>query len=124
MMVAIVVAALLAAAPGSPRVTIGSEAFPESWILGDAAASLVRRAGVQAEHRRNLGGTEIVYQALRTGSVDAYPEYTGTVSEVMLHTSGTVSLADMRAALAPQGIGLTDPLGFNDSYGIAVSPRV
>lgn len=108
-----------------PRpVVVGSKAFPESWILGDAATLLVRRAGLRAEHRRNLGGTEIVYQALRSGSIDAYPEYTGTIAEVMLHAKGQPSLAEMRQALAAQGIRVSDPLGFNDSYGIAVAAAV
>ena len=108
-----------------PRpVVVGSKAFPESWILGDAATLLVRRAGLRAEHRRNLGGTEIVFQALRSGSVDIYPEYTGTINEVLLHTQDRTSLDDMRRALETQGISMSDPLGFNDSYGIAVAPGV
>ena len=110
--------------PHSPHVTIGSKAFPESWILGEAAASLARRAGAEADHRRNLGGTEIVYDALRSGSIDVYPEYTGTISEVMLHAPGRLSLAEMRDSLYAQGIGISEPLGFNDSYGIAVAPDV
>ncbi|MEP7027046.1 MAG: glycine betaine ABC transporter substrate-binding protein, partial [Candidatus Eisenbacteria bacterium] len=67
-----------------PRaVTVGSKAFPESWILGEALTTLARRAGAaEAAHRSNLGGTEIVYQALRSGAIDAYPEYTGTIAEV------------------------------------------
>ncbi|HKA25044.1 MAG TPA: glycine betaine ABC transporter substrate-binding protein [Candidatus Eisenbacteria bacterium] len=108
----------------APRVTVGSKAFPESWVLGEAATTLARRAGATAEHRRNLGGTEIVYDALRSGSIDVYPEYTGTIAEVMLHSHGRPSLAEMRAALRSQGIEIGEPLGFNDSYGIAVAPGV
>jgi osmoprotectant transport system permease protein len=122
----VLVAALVSApeALAAERVTVGSKAFPESWILGEAAATLARRAGAEAEHRRNLGGTEIVYEALRSGSVDVYPEYTGTISEVMLHASGRPSLAQMRDSLRARGIGISEPLGFNDSYGIAVAPGV
>src|SRR5262249_5158725 len=121
---------MLAAALGSTpvhaaeRVTVGSKAFPESWILGEAATTLARRAGAQAKHRPGLGGTEIVYDALRSGSVDVYPEYTGTISEVMLHAHGRPSLAEMRDSLRARGIGVSEPLGFNDSYGIAVAPAV
>src|SRR5262245_10887256 len=52
------------------------------------------------------------------------PEYTGTISEVMLHAHGRPSLAEMRDSLRSQGIGVSEPLGFNDSYGIAVAPAV
>src|SRR5205807_3640383 len=81
-------------------VTIGSKAFPESWILGEALASLARQTGrVDVAHRGNLGGTEIVYKALLIGSVDVYPEYTGTVAQVLMKSSGRPSMAEMRAFL-------------------------
>jgi osmoprotectant transport system permease protein len=103
-------------------VAIGSKAFPESWILGEALADLARSTGtVTVEHRSNLGGTEIVYQALRKGSIDVYPEYTGTVAEVLMKAPGRPSLAEMRAFLARQGIGMSDTLGFNDGYALAVT---
>ncbi len=131
-MTRILVAALLALAwalagcePASreaPGVVVGSKAFPESWILGEAAVLLVQAGGVaNATHRSNLGGTEIVYQALRSGDVDVYPEYTGTIAEVILKSPQRPSLAEMRAALAKDGIGISDPLGFNDSYALAVT---
>jgi osmoprotectant transport system permease protein len=101
----LVCAALLATrdAFALPKVAIGSKAFPESWILGEAATTLARRAGGDAEHRRNLGGTEIVYDALRAGSIDVYPEYTGTIAEVMLHAQGRPSLARCGTPLRGQG---------------------
>ncbi len=113
-----------AAAGAETRVTVGSKAFPESWILAEALAEAMRADGVRVEHRNNLGGTEIVYQALRSGSVDVYPEYTGTILEVILHSPGSTTLAGMRQALAGQGIGVSDPIGFNDSYALAVTGAV
>jgi len=111
-----------AAPPRAPSVTVGSKAFPESWILGEALATLVRAGGVaNVEHRANLGGTEIVYQALRSGEIDAYPEYTGTIAEVILHSAGRPTLAEMRDSLAREGIGISAPLGFNDGYALAVT---
>jgi osmoprotectant transport system permease protein len=118
--------ALLAAknAIALPKVTIGSKAFPESWILGDAMTELVERSGsAMAEHKKNLGGTEIAYQALLSGSIDAYPEYTGTISEVILKLTDRPSLGEMRRALARSGLGIGDPLGFDDSYALAVAPK-
>lgn len=104
-----------------PKLVVGSKAFPESWILGEAVASLARETGAAVTHRQNLGGTEIVYEALRTGAIDLYPEYTGTIAEVILKTTGRPSLDQMREALRPQGIAISDPLGFNDGYALAVT---
>ncbi|MGE5179809.1 MAG: glycine betaine ABC transporter substrate-binding protein [Bacteroidota bacterium] len=112
-----------AAAAAGRGVTIGSKAFAESWILGDALASEMRAAGVpRVEHRRNLGGTEIVLQALRSGDVDVYPEYTGTIQEVIVKSPGTTDPEAMRRALAALGLGMSDPIGFDDSYAVAVTP--
>jgi osmoprotectant transport system permease protein len=117
-------AALVPARPAlaAEDVVVGSKAFAESWILSDALASAMRREGVpRVVHRRNLGGTEIVFQALRSASVDVYPEYTGTIHEVVLQSTRTLSTAETRAALARMSLGMSDPIGFNDSYGIAVT---
>jgi osmoprotectant transport system permease protein len=102
-------------------VNVGSKAFPESWILGEALAALARENGADARHRDNLGGTEIVYKALRTGDIDAYPEYTGTVAEVIMKAPGRPSAAAMRQALARDRVGMSEPLGFNDGYALAVT---
>jgi osmoprotectant transport system permease protein len=121
------VAALLgiAAASGAlaaPQVTIGSKLFPESWILGEAAASLARSAGADAVHKSNFGATEILYTALRKGDIDVYPEYTGTVAEVLVKAAGRPSPDELRAALARDGVGMGESLGFNDGYALAVTP--
>jgi osmoprotectant transport system permease protein len=103
-------------------VTVGSKGFPESWILGASLTALAEEAGaINVTHRKNLGGTEITYQALKSGSIDVYPEYTGTITEVILKSTAARSYDDMRAALAESGLGMSDPLGFNDGYALAVS---
>ncbi len=115
----------LAGIAGAQKVTVGSKAFPESWILGEALAQVARGAGAApAEHRSNLGGTEIVWQGLRSGAIDAYPEYTGTIAEVILKRSDHPPLDSLRAGLAPLGVAIGPPLGFNDGYGIAVTRKV
>ena len=118
----LIVAALARSGAAEPRgVTVGSKAFPESWILGEAAARLARAAGERpVRHRANLGGTEIVFQALRSGDVDLYPEYTGTIAEVIVHSPGA-SREALRDALRPMGVGISEPLGFNDGYALAVT---
>ena len=121
-LVLVIAALVLTATVARPAVTVGSKAFPESWVLAEALAQVVRSEGVpDVRHRNNLGGTEIVFQALRSGAVDVYPEYTGTILEVVLHEARPLSLPDMRRELAKQGLGVSDPIGFNDSYAIAVT---
>jgi osmoprotectant transport system permease protein len=120
----IALAATSAHAASPPIVTVGSKAFPESWILGEALARLAHDpGGADARHRSNLGGTEIVFQALTSGEVDVYPDYTGTISEVILRGQSAQTLADMRRLLAPRGIGVSEPLGFNDGYALAIPAR-
>jgi osmoprotectant transport system permease protein len=114
-------ALLLVATPAESRVVVGSKAFPESWILSETLARAMRAEGAETQHRNNLGGTEIVFQALRSGAIDVYPEYTGTILEVVLHSPRPLSLPEMRQELTRQGLGVSDPIGFNDSYAIAVT---
>jgi osmoprotectant transport system permease protein len=68
---------LLAAAP----VRVGSKVFTESVVLGEVTTQALQAAGVPAVHRRELGGTRILWDALQRGDLDVYPEYTGTLSE-------------------------------------------
>jgi osmoprotectant transport system permease protein len=105
-------------AGGVERVSVGSKAFPESWILGEALMLLAHGAGVEAEHRANLGGTQIVAEAVRSGAIDAYPEYTGTLREVVARESTD---GDVVSLLAREGLGVTPSLGFDDSYALAVA---
>jgi osmoprotectant transport system permease protein len=122
-LILVAAAAVWGSAASAPApVTVGSKAFPESWVLAEALAQAIRSEGISdVRHRNNLGGTEIVFQALRSGDVDVYPEYTGTILEVVLHDPRPLSLVEMRQELAKQGLGMSEPLGFNDSYAIAVT---
>ncbi len=109
------------ASANSEHLVVGSKAFPESWILAESAARLAQSTGAKAEHSKNLGGTEITYAALASGQIDLYPEYTGTLAEVILHDPRVKTLDALREALAPRGLSVSDPLGFNDGYALAAS---
>src|SRR4051794_13847569 len=79
---------------------IGSKRFTESYILGEILAQSAQPY-TRAEHRPGLGNTAIVFEALKTGAIDAYPEYTGTISQEILKRKDITSLKDMNEALAP-----------------------
>jgi osmoprotectant transport system permease protein len=100
--------------------TIGSKGFTESVILGEIMTGLAERSGSRADHRRQLGGTRILWNALLSGEIDAYPEYTGTITREILASERLESLKQIADALAVRGISMSAPLGFNNTYAIAV----
>ncbi len=111
-----------ARADDRPRLRIGSKRFTESYILAEVAAQTARATGdVVVSHEEGLGGTAIVFRALEEGSIDLYPEYTGTLAEAVLHTTGRRDLESLRSALGPRGIEISDPLGFDNTYALAIS---
>jgi osmoprotectant transport system permease protein len=110
----------ITASDGGPTIRIGSKTFTESVILGEIASGLVQEAGVKALHRRELGGTQILFHALEADEVDVYPEYTGTISGEILAAKGIKSETALRAALAQRGVGMSRPLGFDDTYAIGM----
>ncbi|MDL2355690.1 MAG: glycine betaine ABC transporter substrate-binding protein [Pseudomonadota bacterium] len=98
---------------------VGSKRFTESYILGEVLTQTAARHG-KAEHRQGLGNTAIVLAALQAGSIDVYPEYLGTIDLEILKNDRPTSLAEMRAALARIGLGVGVPLGFNNTYALAM----
>ncbi|MBB6188641.1 glycine betaine ABC transporter substrate-binding protein [Rhodanobacter sp. MP7CTX1] len=102
-------------------VRIGSKQFTESVILGELARETAREAGIQAVHQRELGGTSILWTALLHGDIDVYAEYTGTLThELLKNVSPDADIPTLRARLQPLGIGITDSLGFNNTYAIGM----
>jgi osmoprotectant transport system permease protein len=112
-------AALAAGAAG--EVTVGSKRFTESYVLGEIVRQVLAGAGVAATHRQGLGNTAVMEQALANGSIDLYPEYTGTiVRELLKRDAPSPSLEQINAWLAPRGLKAAVPLGFNNSYALAM----
>ena len=99
---------------------VGSKRFTESYILGEVIVQAVGNAAGGAAHRPGLGNTGILYAALKSGSIDLYPEYTGTIAKEILKLGGDPGLAELNRALAPLGLGAAVPLGFNNSYALAM----
>ena len=85
---------------------IGSKRFTESYIVAQILAQTAR-AHAAVEVLPGLGNTAIVYAALRSGRIDLYPEYAGTIDLEILKNPKPTSIEQMRAQLAP----LQDPRG-------------
>jgi osmoprotectant transport system permease protein len=118
--------ALLAActATQAEPLKVGSKRFTESYILGELVARTAREAGAEVRLRPGMGGTAILYEALRTGAIDLYPEYTGTIAREILRGEARADLASLNARLAPLGLAAAVPLGFNNTYAIGVRREV
>src|SRR5438094_324091 len=107
-------------------VVVASKPFGESFLLAEMFAQVLERYGFRVERKPGLGATEVAFAALRSGSIDVYPEYTGTGLIAILHDS---SAGDARTAFnkvsgefADQfGLRWLAPLGFENTYAIAVT---
>jgi len=108
-------------AQAAPKpVVVGSKAFTESVILAEIATQALRGNGVNARHRAQLGGTRVLWNALLSGEIDAYPEYTGTLRHELLAGSDVNTLSSLRATLAAHGLRMSAPLGFNNTYALGM----
>ncbi|MDN4055268.1 glycine betaine ABC transporter substrate-binding protein [Massilia sp. YIM B02763] len=97
---------------------VGSKRFTESYILGEILTQAAAKAG-PAEHKQGLGNTAIVLSALRSGAIDVYPEYLGTIGLEILKDPQAGTLEQMRAGLRALGLGVAVPLGFSNGYALA-----
>jgi len=114
----IALCALLACIPASAAaqpLTVGSKRFTESYILGE----IISRT-VQGTHKPGLGNTAILLEALKAGSIDVYPEYTGTIAREILKSEERLDLAQINRRLAPHGLAASIPLGFSNSYALGM----
>ena len=84
----------------SEPVLIGSKKFTESYVLGEIAKRTLSDSGISTEHRQGMGGTIILWEAIRAAQIHVYPEYTGTIAEEILKDRPSNSREKMRAELA------------------------
>lgn len=98
---------------------IGSKRFTEAYVLAQVLAQTAA-PHARTEVLAGLGNTAIVYEALRSGRIDLYPEYLGTIDQEILKNPAATSLEAVRRQLAPLGLGVAVPLGFNDGYALAL----
>jgi osmoprotectant transport system permease protein len=108
---------LLFCLPGnSPALTVASKKFTENIILAEILAGALRQADIEVIHKRELGGTRILWDALLNSDIDIYPEYTGTLIFELLSTTEIVDHAQLENRLAAMGVGISAPLGFSNNY--------
>lgn len=113
-------------AMAADKIVIGSKNFTEQLILGNVLAEIIEnKTDLEVERKLNLGGSQVAFSALNKGDVDVYVEYTGT---------GLVNILNQQPQSNPEkvydivqkefnekyGIQLLKPLGFNNTYALAV----
>jgi osmoprotectant transport system permease protein len=101
-------------------IVVGSKKFTESYVLAEIAKIALQNAGFTVEHKPGMGGTIILWEALRRGEIALYPEYTGTIGEEILKAKQPLTIDEMRGLLRQQGAGMTGELGFNNTYGLVM----
>ena len=109
----------------TPRIVVGSKNFTEQVILGEIIAGQIeRKLDVQVERSFNLGGTLLAHEALKSGSIDLYPEYTGTALTAVLKQPADrdpmSGLQKIRQAYSKWHIVWLNPLGFNNGFAMVV----
>ncbi len=111
----------VATASAETSLKVGSKRFTESYILGEIITQMTQGPGkTEAVHQRGLGNTAILLNALESRSIDVYPEYTGTIAREILKLPDVPPLAELNKYLVSRGLAVAVPLGFNNSYALAV----
>jgi osmoprotectant transport system permease protein len=109
-------------------VRVGSKDFTESVILGEIVAQMLEARGLKVERRFELGGT-LSHQALVSGEIDCYPEYTGTAYTAILHhkaiTDPALVYEQVKREYAEKfAIEAGPPLGYSNDFAILVRGEV
>jgi osmoprotectant transport system permease protein len=111
--------ALSVCIPASAQtLTVGSKRFTESYILGEIVAQTAN-----GTHKPGLGNTAILLEALKSGSIDVYPEYTGTIAREILKSEERLDLRAINEKLEPLGLAASIPLGFSNSYALGMKRK-
>lgn len=108
-------------ARAADNIVVGGKIFTEGYLLGEIGAQTIEASSkVPVTRKLGMGSTGILFEALKSGAIDVYSDYTGTLSEAILKRPELQSVDEIRAALAGMGLTISDSLGFNDTYALAV----
>jgi osmoprotectant transport system permease protein len=114
------------ASAGDKKIVIGSKNYSEQLILGHMMADLVEsKTDIEVERKMNLGGSQVAFSAIKNGDVDIYVEYTGTGLVNILNQSPQSDPNQVYDYVKKEfknkyGIDMLKPLGFNNTYALAV----
>jgi osmoprotectant transport system substrate-binding protein len=111
----------------TPKIAIGSKFFTEQVVLAELLAQHIEaRTGIHVERKTNLGGTLLVHQALLSGAIDLYVEYTGTALTAVLNESpgkndpAAVYRRVKQLYSERFHLTVTEPLGFENTFAMVI----
>jgi osmoprotectant transport system permease protein len=114
-------AMLPCAAFAADSIVVGGKIFTEGYVLGEVAAQTIEASSHEPVTRKlGMGSTGILFEALRSGAIDVYADYSGTLAEAILKQPELKSLDAIRQALSAMDLTISGSLGFNDTYALAV----
>src|SRR6202007_672055 len=126
MLVAAIFASLACEPSHANRIVVGSKNFHESFILGELIAQQIEaHTNLKVERRFYLAGTYICQQAILSGRIDVYPEYTGTALTAILKQKVGGDKAEVYRKVKSEyearlGLTLGPPFGFNDTFAMEI----
>jgi glycine betaine/choline ABC-type transport system substrate-binding protein len=114
-------------ASSAGTITVGSKNFTEQFILGNIYADALQAAGYKVKKQLNIGAEQIAYRALKSGRIDAYPEYTGTsltsffgVKVADVPRDKTAAYDQAKKDYAKVGITALPPTPFENTYRLGM----
>ncbi len=123
---AIVISLLPSCSSRSDRIVVGSKNFTESYLLGEIIAQQIEaHTKLKVERRFYLAGTYICQQAMLSGRIDVYPEYTGTALTAILKQPAGKESADVYQRVKSEeerrfGLTLEPSFGFNNTFAMEI----
>ncbi len=117
-----------------PDIIIGSKAFTENFLLAHLFAQLIEnKTSLKTKLQLGFGGTKLIFDAIRTGEIDIYPEYTGTGYLVLLQKSSKdvsdftdpdVIYNDVKKEFIERhNLHWLEPLGFNNTFALMMRTK-
>ncbi|HEY2092769.1 MAG TPA: glycine betaine ABC transporter substrate-binding protein [Thermoanaerobaculia bacterium] len=124
MILALTLLLLAACKRGHDPIVVGSKNFTESVLLGEVIAQKLEKAGCTVDRKLNLGGTLVCDRAITGGSIDVYPEYSGTALTAILHKAASGDRAAVMKTVGDEyvrrGLKWSPPLGFENTFAMIV----
>jgi osmoprotectant transport system substrate-binding protein len=119
------IAPTAAQAPSATTISLGTKDFTEEFVLGQLYKQALEHKGITVDYHENIGSTEVIQTALRSGKINAYPEYVGEIVQSAYHVkklpkTGHAWWLLAKNLLAKDGYALTNATPFYDVDAIAV----
>jgi osmoprotectant transport system substrate-binding protein len=113
------------ASTAATTITLGTKDFTEEFVLGQLYKQALQHKGIKVKYKENIGSTEVIQTALRSGKINAYPEYVGEIVQTAYHETKLPTTPrgwwqKAKTLLAGDGFALSNPTPFFDVDAIAV----